>query len=101
PCSGFVIRHSFEFPISSFVTRRRRRWLPYRTPLIFRPRPCRYFLGMSIYRRMLGRELPCTLRQLLGIEPKALSAKQLEAFERRAELQTAYVQTLHRLGLCS
>ena len=24
---------------------------------------------MSIYRRMLGRELPCTLRQLLAIEP--------------------------------
>src|SRR6266581_665102 len=54
---------------------------------------------MSIYRRMLGRELPCTLRQLLALEPKALAAKQLESHERRAELQTGDVQVLHRLGM--
>ncbi|HMC11071.1 MAG TPA: tetratricopeptide repeat protein, partial [Pirellulaceae bacterium] len=46
-------------------------------------------------------ELPCTLRQLLAIEPKILSGKQLENFERRAELQTADVAALHRLGLSS
>lgn len=56
---------------------------------------------MSIYRRMLGRELPCTLRQLLAIEPKFLGAKQLEVFERRAELAAGDVQVLHRLGLSS
>ncbi len=39
---------------------------------------------MSIYRRMLGRELPCTLRQLLAIEPKKLSAKQEDLLTRRA-----------------
>src|SRR4051794_9985479 len=56
---------------------------------------------MSIYRRMLGRELPCTLRQLLAIEPKSLGAKQLEVFERRADLAGGDVQVLHRLGLSS
>src|ERR1051325_4745515 len=56
---------------------------------------------MSIYRRMLARELPVTLRQLLAIEPKLLAAKQLENFQRRAELQTGDIQVLHRLGLSS
>ena len=56
---------------------------------------------MSIYRRMLGRELPLTLRQLLAMEPKLLAGKQLENFERRAELQVGDVQVFHRLGLSS
>src|SRR5215212_5448757 len=74
---------------------------PYRTPLIFRARPCRYTPCMSIYRRMLGRELPLTLRQLLAIEPKLLPGKKQEAFERRIEFLTGDVQVLHRLGLSS
>src|SRR5438067_5346349 len=56
---------------------------------------------MSIYRRMLARELPITLLQLLAIEPKLLASKQLENFQRRAELQTGDIQVLHRLGLSS
>jgi tetratricopeptide (TPR) repeat protein len=56
---------------------------------------------MSVYRRMLGRELPCTLRQLLALEPRALAAKQLEVFERRAAIATADVQILYRLGMSS
>src|SRR5215211_1859152 len=56
---------------------------------------------MSIYRRMLGRELPCTLRQLLGLDPKALTARQLDVFERRVQLATGDVQMLHRLGMSS
>src|SRR5207237_1018194 len=75
--------------------------LPYRTPLIFRARACRYTHGMSIYRCMLGRELPLTLRQLLAIEPKSLPGKKQEAFERRIEFLTGDVQVLHRLGLSS
>ncbi|HEV8292320.1 MAG TPA: hypothetical protein VGP94_10365, partial [Tepidisphaeraceae bacterium] len=56
---------------------------------------------MSIYRRMLGRELPCTLRELLAIEPKRLAGRQLDLFERRAELGSADIQILYRLGMSS
>src|SRR6266487_3779161 len=56
---------------------------------------------MSIYRRILGRELPCTLRQLLALEPKALTGRQLDVLERSAELGTAEVQNLYRLGMSS
>src|SRR3954465_12838065 len=95
--SALGIGHSLYIDHSSLVISP----LPYRTPLIFRPRACRYSLGMSIYRRMLGRELPLTLRQLLAIEPKLLPGKKQEAFERRIEFLTGDVQVLHRLGLSS
>src|SRR5438132_6373650 len=52
---------------------------------------------MSIYRRMLGRELPCTLRQLLAIEPRKLTAKQEDILTRRASVG-GDVQSLYRLG---
>src|SRR5882724_7347811 len=52
---------------------------------------------MSIYRRMLGRELPCTLRQLLAIEPRKLSAKQEDILIRRASVG-GDIQSLYRLG---
>jgi tetratricopeptide (TPR) repeat protein len=55
---------------------------------------------MSIYRRMLGRELPCTLRQLLAIEPKKLTAKQEELLTRRAHVG-GDLQSLYRLGFSS
>src|SRR5258706_4130701 len=53
---------------------------------------------MSIYRRMLGRELPCTLRQLLAIEPRKLSAKQEDILIRRASVG-GDIQSLYRLCL--
>src|SRR3954467_12922292 len=52
---------------------------------------------MSIYRRMLGRELPCTLRQLLAIEPKKLPTKQKDILVRRVAV-SGDVQSLYRLG---
>src|SRR5213075_1540668 len=52
---------------------------------------------MSIYRRMLGRELPCTLRQLLAIEPKKLTTRQQELLTRRASIG-GDVQSFYRLG---
>jgi len=55
---------------------------------------------MSIYRRMLGRELPCTLRQLLAIEPKELTAKQEALLTRRIQI-SGDVQLLYRLGFSS
>src|SRR5688572_20931945 len=54
---------------------------------------------MSVYRRMLGRELPCSLRQLLALEPRKLTARQEELLSRRASLGRADVQSLYRLGM--
>ncbi|HEV8607729.1 MAG TPA: tetratricopeptide repeat protein [Tepidisphaeraceae bacterium] len=54
---------------------------------------------MSVYRRMLARELPCTLRQLFALEPRKLPAKQLDLLIRRGSVGRADVPSLHRLGM--
>jgi tetratricopeptide (TPR) repeat protein len=53
---------------------------------------------MSVYRRMLGRELPCTLRPLLGLDPCAIDAAEHEALLARVNAGDASVDDLVRLG---
>lgn len=55
---------------------------------------------MSVYRRMIGRELPCTVLDLLGIDASALDAGKGEQLQTLAELGQADAKALYRLG-CS
>src|SRR5437773_2625079 len=54
---------------------------------------------MSVYRRMLGRELPCTCRELLGLEPRKLSFRQEELLARRIAMGSADAGVLYRVAL--
>lgn len=54
---------------------------------------------MSVYRRMLGRELPCTLRSLLGVaDDRAIDPAEHEMLVARVNAGGASVDHLVRLG---
>jgi tetratricopeptide (TPR) repeat protein len=53
---------------------------------------------MSVYQRIIGWELPCTVLDLLGIQPALLEPAEHEQLQRRAELGQADAHTLYRLG---
>jgi tetratricopeptide (TPR) repeat protein len=54
---------------------------------------------MGVHQFMLGRELPCTVLELLEIRPVPLAGAKHDALLRQVELGRAYPDVLHRLGL--
>src|SRR2546423_1910568 len=56
-------------------------------------------LSMGVYQFMLGRELPCTVAELLEIPRMPLPGATHDALLRQVEAGRAYPDVLYRLGL--
>jgi uncharacterized protein HemY len=54
---------------------------------------------MSVHQFMLGRELPCTVMELLAVRPAPLPGPEHDALVAGAENGSGYPDLLHRLGL--
>ena len=54
---------------------------------------------MSVYRRMFGRELPCSTQELLGLPYEHIDMSACEQIAGQMQLGTANSDALYRLGL--
>ena len=54
---------------------------------------------MAVHQYMLGRELPCTVLDLLRIRPTTLAGATHDALVQQVEAQKAYPDVLYKLGV--
>src|SRR5437764_4374788 len=54
---------------------------------------------MGVHQFILGRELPCTVLELLEIRPLPMAGAKHDALLRQVELGSAYPDVLYRLGM--